>query len=57
MDKVLVSACLLGTPCRYDGTFSRRLAPGDGVTAGLLKAHGIKVYGESGLSAPGEDEK
>ena len=41
----------------YDGTFSRRLVPGDGVTAGLLKAHGIKVYGESGLSAPGEDEK
>ena len=33
----------------YDGTFSRRLVSGDGVTAELLKAHGIKVYGESKL--------
>ena len=41
----------------YDGTFSRRLVSGDGVTAELLKAHGIRVYGESGLSAPGEDKK
>ena len=31
----------------YDGTFSRTLTPGDGVTAALLKAHGIAVYGES----------
>lgn len=31
----------------YDGTFSRTLTPGDGVTAELLKAHGIRVYGES----------
>ena len=31
----------------YDGTFSRTLIPGDGVTAALLKAHGIAVYGES----------
>ena len=31
----------------YDGTFSGRLAPGDGVTAALLKANGIEVYGES----------
>ena len=31
----------------YDGTFSRTLTPGDGVTAQLLKAHGITVYGES----------
>ena len=31
----------------YDGTFSRTLAPGDGVTAQLLKAHGIAVFGES----------
>ncbi len=31
----------------YDGTFSRRLIAGDGVTAELLKAHGITVYGES----------
>ena len=31
----------------YDGTFSA----GDGVTAELLKAHGIAVYGENGLAA------
>ena len=31
----------------YDGTFSRTLTPGDGVTAALLKAHGITVFGES----------
>ena len=40
----------------YDGTFSRRLISGDGVTAELLKAHGIKVYGESRLPAMQEDE-
>lgn len=33
----------------YDGTFTGTLIPGDGVTAGLLKAHGIRVYGESCL--------
>ena len=33
----------------YDGTFSHTLVPGDGVTAQLLKAHGVTVYGESGL--------
>ena len=31
----------------YDGTFSRRLIVGDGVTAEALKAHGITIYGES----------
>lgn len=31
----------------YDGSFSRRLIPGHGVTAQLLKANGITVYGES----------
>ena len=31
----------------YDGTFSRRLIAGDGVTAELFKAHGIFVCGES----------
>ena len=40
----------------YDGTFSPRLVSGDGVTAELLKAHGIKVYGESRLPAMQEDE-
>lgn len=31
----------------YDGTFTGTLTPGDGVTAALLEAHGIPVYGES----------
>lgn len=31
----------------YDGSFSRRLMDGDGMTAELLKAHGITVLGES----------
>lgn len=31
----------------YDGTFSGALVPGDGVTAELLSAHGIPIYGES----------
>ena len=31
----------------YDGTFTRSLVAGDGVTAELLKENGIKVYGES----------
>ena len=31
----------------YDGTFSGTLVPGDGVTAELLSAHGIPIYGES----------
>ena len=31
----------------YDGSFSRTLVDGDGVTASLLKQQGIAVYGES----------
>lgn len=31
----------------YDGTFSGALVPGSGVTAELLSAHGVAVYGES----------
>ncbi len=31
----------------YDGTFTGTLTAGDGVTAELLAAHGIPVYGES----------
>ena len=31
----------------YDGSFSRTLVAGDGVTAALLKANGITVLGES----------
>ncbi len=35
----------------YDGTFSGTLIPGDGLTAQLLKAAGIQVYGESQIDA------
>lgn len=31
----------------YDGTFTGTLAAGDGVTAELLLAHGVPVYGET----------
>lgn len=34
----------------YDGTFSRRLTDGDGMTAELLKKNGIRVCGESSLN-------
>jgi uncharacterized protein YbbK (DUF523 family) len=33
----------------YDGTFSRRLVAGDGVTAALLREHGIEVLTEEEL--------
>lgn len=33
----------------YDGTFTGTLVPGDGVTAELLKKHGIKIIGEYAL--------
>lgn len=35
----------------YDGTFSGTLTAGDGVTAELLRQHGIQVFGESELHA------
>ena len=34
----------------YDGTFTRTLVSGNGVTAELFLKHGIPVYGESQLS-------
>lgn len=33
----------------YDGTFTRTLIPGDGITAELFREQGIRVYGESSL--------
>ena len=33
----------------YDGTFTHTRVPGSGVTARLLKANGIRVFGESEL--------
>lgn len=35
----------------YDGTFSHTRIVGDGITAALLKEHGIAVYGESHTNA------
>ena len=40
-----------GSGVVYDGTFSRTLQPSDGVTAALLRRHGITVIGESGIAA------
>lgn len=34
----------------YDGSFTGTVIAGDGVTAALLKAHGITVYGESDIN-------
>ena len=36
-----------GSGTVYDGTFTGTLTAGDGVTAALLRAHSIPVYGES----------
>jgi uncharacterized protein YbbK (DUF523 family) len=33
----------------YDGTFSGKIIPGDGITTALLKANGIKVISETDL--------
>ncbi len=35
----------------YDGTFSKRLIYGSGVTAALLERHGIKVFNEDKIAA------
>lgn len=34
----------------YDGTFSRKLTDGDGITVKLLKEHGIKVFDETQIN-------
>lgn len=39
-----------GSGTVYDGSFSGVLTEGDGVTAELLKKHGIKIIGENALS-------
>lgn len=36
-----------GSGAVYDGTFTRTLREGDGVTAALLRSHGIAVVGEN----------
>lgn len=35
----------------YDGTFTRTLAKGDGITARLLKANGVEVFTENEIDA------
>lgn len=35
----------------YDGSFSGRIIPGDGVTAELLRRHGIPIYCEDQIDA------
>ena len=35
----------------YDGTFTRTVIPGSGVTAELLKQNGIRVYSETEIEA------
>ncbi len=40
-----------GSGVVYDGTFTRTLQHGDGVTAALLRRHGITVIGESGIAS------
>lgn len=35
----------------FDGTFSGRKIPGEGVTAALLERHGIAVFGEDAIPA------
>lgn len=41
----------------YDGTFSRKLIPGDGITTKLLKENGIFVINSDELDKLKEDEK
>ena len=45
----------------YDGGFTRRLVPGDGVTARLLREHGLEVIPASGaveaLGLPGQHQE
>ncbi|MGH2819894.1 MAG: DUF523 domain-containing protein [Actinomycetota bacterium] len=43
-----------GKGCIHDGSFSRRLVPGDGVTVALLEAHGIEVLSEEDLGQPAQ---
>jgi uncharacterized protein YbbK (DUF523 family) len=47
-DLVILKNCSpsCGTGKIYDGTFSRKIVPGDGVTAALLKDNGISVISE-----------
>jgi uncharacterized protein YbbK (DUF523 family) len=39
-----------GSAFLYDGTFSGQLQPGEGVTAALLRQHGIRVFSQHQLA-------
>ncbi len=38
-----------GVRMRYDGSFTGRLIPGEGLTVRLLRRHGIAVYSEEDI--------
>jgi uncharacterized protein YbbK (DUF523 family) len=40
-----------GSSSIYDGTFSGTRAAGHGVTAALLEAHGVRVFGDTAIDA------
>jgi uncharacterized protein YbbK (DUF523 family) len=40
-----------GSTAIYDGTFSRKRVPGQGVTAALLRNNGVKVFSEKEIGA------
>lgn len=42
-----------GSRCIYDGSFSGKKVPGQGVTAEFLRAKGIRVISEEDVTAPG----
>lgn len=37
------------TTTRYDGSFSGQRVPGSGITADLLRSHGLEVFGEDAI--------
>ena len=50
MKKLLVSACLLSDPVRYDGSFTGNRVIGSGVTAALLRNHDMVVFNQYQLA-------
>ena len=49
MEKILISACLLGAKVRYDGSFGKQKITEMEVTAALLTQFGVKVFSENQL--------
>ncbi len=53
--KIAVSACLLGENQIYDGSFTGKFIPGQGLFTALLKKNGIKVIDVEDLDdTPGQ---